>query len=300
VELTVEVPSRSRLGALRRVIVDWGEANRRDLPWRRTRDPWSVLVSEFMLQQTQVSRVLEPYRRFISRFPSAPACAEAPLADVVVAWRGLGYNRRAVRLHQVAQLVVERHGGNVPGELGALRALPGVGPYTARAVLAFAYEADTGVVDTNVARVLSRAVAGEPLAVGPAQTLADALVPPGRSWVFNQALFDLGARHCHARAPECGDCPLRSRCRWARGGWLAPDPARHSAGTSKPQSRFEGSDRQGRGRLIDALRRSPVKRGELAGAAGWPEDPDRARRVAEGLVSDGLARWEVRGELALA
>lgn len=289
----------ARLAGLRRAVLRWGEANRRDLPWRATRDPWLVLVSEVMLQQTQAARVVDPYLRFVERFPTPRACAAAGPAEVVRAWEGLGYNRRALYLHRTATALVERHGGQVPDDLAALRALPGVGGYTARAVLAFAFEADTGVVDTNVARLLARAVAGQSLQPTAAQSLADRLVPPGRSWAFNQSLFDLGARHCTSRQPDCTTCPLRRQCAWALGGWAAPDPAVGSAATSRPQSRFAGSDRQGRGRLVAALRRGAVAVDDLAAAAGWPDDPGRARSIADGLVAEGLAHWAT-GSLALA
>jgi A/G-specific adenine glycosylase len=253
-----------------------------------------------MLQQTQAARVAAPYERFVARFPSATDCAAAGRAAVVRAWSGLGYNRRAVDLHRSAEHIVERHGGAVPGDLGALMALPGVGEYTARAVLAFAHGQDVGVVDTNVARVLARAVAGAPLARIDAQRLADRLVPRGAGWAFNQAMFDLGAAHCTARRPRCAGCPLRRRCRWAVGGWAAEDPALGSAGVSRPQAPFAGSDRQGRGRLVAALRCGPLAPSGLATAAGWPDDPARASRVAEALVDEGLARWRGRGGLVLA
>lgn len=256
-------------------------------------------MSEFMLQQTQAPRVVSPYQRFVARFPSPAACASAGAPAVVVAWEGLGYNRRALYLHRTAAALVERHTGEVPADLTALRALPGVGPYTARAVLAFAFEVDTGVVDTNVARLLARAVAGRPLRAAEAQTLADGLVPAGRAWAFNQALFDLGARHCSARRPDCHGCPLRRRCAWARGGWALPDPAVGSAATTRGQSPFAGSDRQGRGRLVAALRRGPLSEGELASAAGWAGDAARARRAADSLAAEGFARWR-SGRLELA
>ncbi len=274
-------------------------ANRRALPWRTTRDPWAVLVSEVMLQQTQARRVVAPFEGFLARFPSAAACAAASPGDVLAAWDGLGYNRRAVNLRAAAVAVVERHRGVVPDELAALRDLPGVGAYTARAVLAFAFERDTAVVDTNVARVLARAVAGRPLRPAESQTLADALVPPGESWSFNQAMLDLGALCCTARLPGCARCPLRRRCAWWRCGRSVPDPATRTAGTSRPQSPFAGSDRQGRGRLVSALRRHPVPVADLASTAGWPEDRDRARRAADALVAEGLARWGSGGSLRL-
>jgi A/G-specific adenine glycosylase len=257
------------------------------------------MVSEVMLQQTQALRVVGPYLRFVERFPTPRACAAAGAAEVVRTWDGLGYNRRALYLHRTAHALVERHGGRVPGDLAALRALPGIGGYTARAVLAFAFEVDTGVVDTNAARLLARAVAGRSLRPAEAQSLADRLVPPGRSWAFNQSLFDLGARHCTSRRPDCAACPLARRCAWALGGWPAPDPAVGSAATSRPQSRYSGSDRQGRGRLVSALRRGPVAGDGLASVAGWPDDRPRARRVAESLVAEGFARW-TGGSLAPA
>ncbi|HVX21812.1 MAG TPA: A/G-specific adenine glycosylase [Acidimicrobiales bacterium] len=292
-------PDGRRLAAVARAVVRWGSANRRDLPWRATRDPWLVLVSEVMLQQTQADRVVGPYRRFVDRFPTAAACAAAGPAEVVRAWDGLGYNRRAVFLHRAAAAVVERHDGRIPADLDALLALPGIGAYTARAVLVFAFEADVGVVDTNVARLLARAVAGRPLRPAEAQELADRLVPTGRSWELNQSLFDLGARHCRSRRPDCAGCPLDRRCAWAATGWATPDPAVGSAATSRPQSRFQGSDRQGRGRLVAALRRDPVAADRLAAAAGWPDDPARSALVADALVADGLARWS-GGRLHLA
>ena len=279
-------------------LLSWGEHRRRDLPWRRTRDGWAVLVSELMLQQTQVARVLPRYQQFMADFPTPAACADAAPAAVIERWDGLGYNRRARHLHEAATVIVERHGGTVPDDLEALLALPGVGPYTARAVLAFAYEQDHGVVDTNAARFLARAVAGRKLTQREAQDLADAMVPAGDAWAYNQAVMDLGATVCRKRAPSCLECPIASSCAWYLAGLPAPDPADGSAGTSTPQSRFAGSDRQGRGRLVKALRTGPVEMTRVPDAAGWPEDPERAQRVADGLVSDGLAEY-VDGMLSL-
>jgi A/G-specific adenine glycosylase len=273
---------------MRRALLEWSTATRRDLPWRRTRDPWAVLVSELMLQQTQVARVAPRYAAFLARFPTPAACAAAPVADVVRAWAGLGYNRRAVSLHRLAAAVVAEHGGRLPGDLDALLALPGVGPYTARAVLAFAFEADVGVLDTNAGRVLAR-TAGRPLARREAQQRADALVPIGEGWAWNQAVLDLGATVCTARAPRCAGCPVAHACGWHLGGRAGADPAVGSAGVGRRQAAFAGSDRQGRGRLVDALRRGPVAWDDVPAAAGWPGDPGRARRVAATLVADGLA-----------
>jgi len=276
-------------------VLAWGVAHRRDLPWRRTRDPWHILSSEVMLQQTQVQRVIEPYRRWVERFPDPVACATAGPAEALRAWAGLGYNGRAVRLQQAAVAVVEGHDGRVPDRLDLLEALPGVGPYTARAVMVFAFGAPCGVVDTNVARVLCRAAAGRPLRASACQTLADSLVPADQPWAYSQTLFDIGVAHCRSRDPKCIDCPLREGCAWRLAGHTLPDPA---APPSR-QSRFDGSDRQGRGRLVDALRRGGVPAHGLAAACRWPDEPNRARAVAEQLVREGMARWTSDGSLRL-
>jgi len=264
-------------------LLAWWEEARRDLPWRDTRDPWAVLVSEVMLQQTQAARVIPKWHAFLERFPDPVACAAAPAGDVIEAWAGLGYNRRGLALHRCAQVVAAEHGGRLPSDLQALLALPGVGPYTARAVLAFAFEEDVAVLDTHVARIVARQ-AGRRFTAKEAQAAADELVPVGEGWAWNQALLDLGATVCRSQVPRCPDCPVAATCAWHGEG---PDPAVGSAGVSTPQSRFEGSDRQGRGRLVDALRLGPVA--DVATASGWPDDPERAARIAETLVADGLA-----------
>lgn len=273
--------------ARHQAVLGWWEERRRDLPWRRTRDPWEVLVCEVMAQQTQVARVAERWRPFLDRFPTPAALAEAPVAEVIRWWTGMGYNRRALNLHRCAQALVAHHGGRLPDSLEALLALPGVGPYTARAVLAFAFERDHGVVDTNTARLLAR-WEGHRLGAKEAQVAADGAVPAGEAWAWNQAMLDLGASVCTRRAPRCDACPVADRCGWALGAWPVPDPADGSAGVAGGQSRFEGSDRQGRGRLVEALRRAAVPAGQLAEVIGWPDDPARAERVAATLVTDGL------------
>lgn len=270
-------------------VLDWFAAEGRDLPWRHSRDPWAILVSELMLQQTQVERVIERWPRFLRRFPTPAACAAAPRADVIDEWAGLGYNRRAVNLHRAAEAIAEEHGGRVPTGLDELLDLPGIGPYTARAIRVFAYEADDAVLDTNVARILAR-TGGESLGRAAAQAAADAAVPAGRGWSWNQALLDIGAGYCRSRNPRCDECPLASACAWHAEGRPEPDPAVGSAGVSGGQSRFEGSDRQGRGRLVDALRAGPVAVGDLPTVMGWPDDPARVHRVAESVLADGLAR----------
>lgn len=237
-----------------------------------------------MLQQTQVARVVDRLPRFLDRFPTPRACADRSVGDVIEEWSGLGYNRRAVNLHRTAVMIRDGHGGTVPERRVDLLALPGIGPYTARAVRTFAFELDDGVVDTNVGRVLARS-GGVPLGPAAAQRLADDLVPGGQGWQWNQAMMELGAMVCRP-TPKCAECPVRAGCSWQGSG---PDPASGSAGVSKGQSRFEGSDRQGRGRLVDALTSGPVGAKDLAGVMGWPDDHERAERVAAGVVTDGLA-----------
>ena len=294
-----------------RGLLAWYDADARPLPWRATRDPYAILVSEVMLQQTQAARVAPVYRAFLERFPRAEALAEAPLSEVLTAWRGLGYNRRARNLWLTAAAVVERHGGVVPRDLPALLALPGLGAYTARAVLAFAYDERQGPVDTNVGRVLARAVAGRPLGRAAAQRLAGALVGApgedpvaggpgaGRPAAWSHALMDLGARVCLARRPRCEACPVARDCAWRRAGGPdlpgpgphpAPDPAAATATRSRPQRPFAGSDRYHRGRLVDALRVRSLDLGELPGAAEL-HDAARLEQIVAGLVAEGLAEW---------
>ena len=250
-----------------------------------------------MLQQTQVDRVVPYYERFLAAFPTPAACAAAGPAAVVRLWSGLGYNRRALNLHRAAAAMTADHDGRVPQEDAALRALPGVGPYTARALRAFAFGDDVAAVDTNGVRVLARAVAGAPLTVREATALGDRLVPAGESWEFNQAMFDLGATVCTAARPSCGQCPLRRQCAWRRrqaataiDTATAIDPWRLSP-TARPQSTFAGSDRQGRGRLLHALRQGGVRRSDLAAACGWPDDAPRAARIAVAVIVEGFAGW---------
>jgi len=279
-------------------LLGWWEATRRDLPWRRTRDPWAVLVSEVMLQQTQVDRVIPRWHRFLDRFPTPAACASGTVGAVVEEWAGLGYNRRAVSLHRCASAVTHDHAGAFPRTLDALLRLPGVGPYTARAVLAFAFAEDVAVVDTNVGRILAR-TAGRPLTGREAQVTADELVPEGEGWAWNQAMLDLGATVCRKRGPVCGRCPVAATCAWSSTGQPDPDPAVGSHAVSRAQSTFEGSFRQGRARLLDALRA-----GATLAPDEWPDacggfEPSAAERAALGLVVDGLAVLGTDGRLRL-
>ncbi len=263
-------------------VLAWGMPRLRDLPWRHTRDPWAVLVSEVMLQQTQVLRVIPKWHAFLEQFPTTAACAAAPLGDVLRLWQGLGYPRRARNLHATA-VEVERLGA-FPDTLAGLLALPGIGAYTARAVLAFAYETDAAVVDTNIARVIARHT-GRTLGQREVQAIADESQPLGESWEWNQCIMDLGAVLCRPASPDCAACPLVTTCTW-RGGDEA-DPAVGSAGVSRTQARFEGSDRQARGRLLKALGAGPVRRD--AAAAVMQRPPERAALLVDGLVADGLA-----------
>jgi A/G-specific adenine glycosylase len=261
-------------------VLAWGLPRLRDLPWRRTRDPWAVLVSEVMLQQTQVARVIPKWHAFLDEFPTSSACAQATLGDVLRLWQGLGYPRRARNLHAAA-VEVERLGA-FPDTLAGLLALPGVGAYTARALLAFAFEADAAVVDTNIARVYAR-VQGTRLTPGQVQAAADEQLPVGQAWEWNQCLMDLGAVVCRPAAPLCTECPVVKRCAY-RG--VGDDPAVGSAGVSRTQARFEGSDRQARGRLMKALTSAPVATRDAA--AVMSVTSERAERLVDALLAERL------------
>ncbi len=266
--------------ALRTTLLAWHRPAARGLPWRTRPTPWGVLVSEVMTQQTQAERVAPRWEAWMRRFPTPAALAGAPRAEVIAAWHGLGYNRRAVRLQACAAALVARHDGEVPRDLAALLDLPGVGPYAARAVLAFGADEDAAPVDVDGARVLARAVAGAPLSREEAQRLADEVQPPGRAAAWAAAVMDLGATVCRARRPRCGDCPLQTRCAWAGSG---ADPAAAGAHRPRPQGRWDGSARQARGRLVAALREGPLPLAATLALLG--DDADQRLR---GLVADGL------------
>ena len=267
---------------VQRHLLSWYAKNgRASLPWRKTRDPYRILVSEFMLQQTQVDRVLPKYRAFVKRFPTVRALAAASLADVIREWRGLGYNSRALRLKRIAEAVVTRFDGAVPRDLEALRGLKGIGPYTAAALRAFAFECDDAAVDTNVGRVVQRLTRGaeEP----------QALVPRGRGHDWNSALMDFGATICTARAPKCAICPLKKVCLSFP---IAPSDLQRERPKVKAVP-FERTTRFARGRIIDRLRSLPAgRRVSLLALHRELALPGRSAKdvtiLVEALARDGL------------
>ena len=252
-------------------------------------------MSEVMSQQTQIDRVVPKFQAFIEAFPTPHECADAPLSELLTIWQGLGYPRRCRNLHEAAKLMVCDHHSQVPADLELLLALPGIGEYTARAVLAFAEHADVGVVDTNVTRVFAR-VLNKPLGKRETQTIADSTVPVGLSWEWNQVLMDFGATCCAARSPKCDQCPIATSCGWRLHG--GDDPAPASAGTSKPQARFVGSNRQARGKLLKVLVAGGVMRNKAEHAMGLVQQPDRAEMIIESLLADHLI-IDVNGMLQL-
>ena len=270
-------------------LIDWFGKNGRDLPWRRPGfTPWGTLVSEFMLQQTPVARVIPRLDEWLTRWPTPADLAAVPAGEAVRAWDRLGYPRRALNLHACAVAIVDRHGGEVPSGVDELLTLPGVGPYTARAVAAFAFGRRHPVVDTNVRRVIARAVGGQGEA-GPPSTTRDlaameAILPPQETdaRLMNAATMELGAIVCTARAPRCSDCPIAGECAWRRAGYPAFEGRR-----APVQKRYEGSDRQARGFVLRELRASdvPVTHAELEMAV---TDAARRARALTGLVADGL------------
>lgn len=282
----------SALPGLPDAIAAWYQENARDLPWRRPDfharyGAWGTLVAETMLQQTPVARVLAPLAEWLERWPTPAAQAAASPAETVTAWANLGYPRRALWLRDAAAQIVARHGGVVPRTVPELLALPGVGDYTARAVAVFAYGDDHPVVDTNIRRVLARAVAGQAHPGPPARRdlaeMAEFLAgATAASPLVNAATMELGAIVCTARAPRCEDCPLRAQCAWRAAGY--PD----TGDTRRRQARYEGSDRQARGAVLRALREGPAA--GLAADTVASELPDVAQRARaiESLLADGL------------
>jgi A/G-specific adenine glycosylase len=248
------------LPAIHAAVLEWYAANGRPLAFRATRDPWAILVSEAMAQQTQAERAAEAWTRFMTEFPTVEALAEATPAAVLRAWRGLGYNRRALALREAARRIVRDHGGRVPEDIAALRSLPGVGPYTARAVAALAFGQPQAAVDTNVARVLGRALGApgedEPVDRAALQRLADSALPTAEPGAWTHALMDIGATVCRIRAPRCEECPLEPWCRFAaaRSPATGASAGRARSGQTPP---FPATTRWLRGRILDRLRDAP-------------------------------------------
>lgn len=280
-------------------LSEWYRANARDLPWRRSDfhqkyGGWGVLVSEFMLQQTPVSRVIPHLEAWLERWPSPATMATASTADVVQQWANLGYPRRALWLHRSAVEVTDRHGGVVPRDVDKLLALSGIGDYTARAVAVFAYGDRHPVVDTNTRRVLARAIEGRAQPGSPSRKdldLMDSLLPADLSEaaVFNAAAMELGATVCTSRAPQCEVCPLASTCAWLLTG--RPD----TGDGRRRQAAYEGSDRQARGAVLRLLRESSAKGIQLdAVLPAWPDARQRDRAI-DSLIADGLA--EAHGDV---
>lgn len=312
------------LPAVQQALLEWFHAHGRDLPWRHTRDPYRVLVSEIMLQQTQVDRVRPKYHAFLETFPTLETLAAAPTSEVIRLWSGLGYNRRAVNLQRTARAVLEEHGGAFPRTVEQLLALPGIGPYTAGAVACFAFEQDVGFMDTNIRRAIRRLFVG-PDEIDAAVNVSEATllalarnaVPTGQGWAWNQAIMELGATICTAANPACWRCPLRSHCRAYAARQEADAnifsgeervvnarPARRVA--ERRETPYGGSNRFFRGRTVDVLRKlapgdmialedlgPQVKEDYSTGELPWLQG------LVAGLVRDGLAQLDDEGRVGL-
>jgi len=287
-------------GSLSPMLNAWFRSNARDLPWRRDGfPPWGVLVSEFMLQQTPVARVIPRLTEWLDRWPTPAHLAAVPPSEAVRAWASLGYPRRALWLHEAAVQITQRHGGRVPEDVDALLALTGVGDYTARAVAAFAFGHRHPVVDTNTRRVLARSVTGQGEPAPPSRArdleLMSSELPedPVEAAVFNAATMELGAVVCTSRAPKCAECPVRESCAWRALGYPAYAGARKAV-----QKKFEGSDRQVRGLIMAELRSThrPVTAAEITGL--WADAVQRDRALAS-LIVDGLAVSDPAGGYTL-
>ena len=275
--------------AARDAILAWYAEHGRHLAFRRTRDPYAILVSEAMAQQTQAARAAEYWERFMQQFPTVEALAAATPAAVLRAWQGLGYDRRALALWRTARIVVEKYGGRMPSTVDELQALPGIGPYTARAVAALAFGVPVGAVDVNVRRVLGRIVAGAAPAL-PApelQRIADDVVPVDLPGEWTHALMDVGATLCRPRAPRCEACPARPWCRLATR--TTPDaPAATSTRPRRPTPTFASTNRWLRGRILDRLRAAADGEWVALDAPIGTHDLGRVRAAASAMAADGV------------
>ncbi|MBV9382321.1 MAG: A/G-specific adenine glycosylase [Streptosporangiaceae bacterium] len=279
-------------------VLAWYSAHARDLPWRRPGvSPWSVLVSEIMLQQTPVSRVIPAHRAWLDRWPAPAALAAEPPGEAIRQWGRLGYPRRALRLHRCAGIVTTRHAGEIPASRDALLDLPGIGTYTAAAVAVFAFGQRHAVLDTNVRRVLARLTAGRqfpaPQPSAAETRFAESLLPasPAVAARWSVAVMELGALTCTAARPRCTECPVAAHCAWLAAG-------RPAAAARRPGQRYDGTDRQCRGRLLAVLRGSPAPVDAERLGAVWPDAAQRARAL-DGLVADGLVDPLPDGRFAL-
>jgi A/G-specific adenine glycosylase len=288
----------ARVARIRDGLLGWFNTHGRDLPWRRTRDPYAILVSEVMLQQTQVDRVLPYYTRFLERFPTVEDLANAATSDVIRIWSGLGYNRRAVNLQRAARVVVDQLGGSFPDDPAELKKLPGIGAYTAGAITAFAHERDVAFLDTNMRRVISRVIFGiESARESDALEAANTLVPRGQGWTWNQALIEFGALQCTARRPACIICPLSDDC--AAYPTMQVALQLKSARTRQVRAEpFESTTRFYRGRIVETLRELPTddpvgiplaELGPRVREGFTSENLPWLRELVDGLQRDGLA-----------
>lgn len=280
--------------AATRAVIEWFKLNARPLPWREPgTSAWGILLSEVMSQQTPVARTAPIWEEWMDRWPTPVDVAAAPTSEVLKAWGTLGYPRRALRLKECAQAIVDEHGGVVPHDVDTLLGLPGIGDYTARAVACFAYEENVPVVDTNVRRVYTRAQRGRPFAQPRKAELAEVaeLLPRQDGPVFSAGLMELGALVCTATSPQCEQCPLASNCRWLADG--KPEPTLEELGKKKVQ-KFAGTDRQVRGKIMKALREAdePIEQSRID--VLWA-DAAQLSRALFSLLDDGLAVQDERG-----